>query len=111
MHPAILSKGGLGPALKTLARRCPVPAHVDVAVERRLPEPVEVAASSLDLSIHDDGIGGGRTQIAGHPRCLRCLGSSHPRVDAEGRYSLAATGTAGWANERAPRRYRLPEPT
>jgi hypothetical protein len=50
MHPAILSKGGLGPALKTLARRCPVPAHVDVAVERRLPEPVEVAASSLELT-------------------------------------------------------------
>jgi signal transduction histidine kinase len=115
IHPAILSKGGLGPALKTLARRCPVPVHVDVAVERRLPEPVEVAAyyvvaealtnaakyaqasevnvcaetkgASLDLSIHDDGIGGadsrkgsgliglkdrvevlgGHMQIASHP--------------------------------------------
>jgi signal transduction histidine kinase len=115
IHPAILSKGGLGPALKTLARRCPVPVHVDVAVERRLPEPVEVAAyyvvaealtnaaeyaqasevnvcaetkgAILDLSIHDDGIGGadsrkgsgliglkdrvevlgGHMQIASHP--------------------------------------------
>ena len=86
IHPAILSKGGLGPALKTLARRCPVPVHVDVAVDRRLPDPVEVAAYyvvaealtnaakyahasevtvcaetkgvNLDLSIQDDGIGG-----------------------------------------------------
>jgi signal transduction histidine kinase len=44
IHPAILSKGGLGPALKTLARRCTVPVNVDVSVGRRLPEPVEVAA-------------------------------------------------------------------
>ena len=31
IHPAILAQGGLGPALKTLARRCPVPVelHLD----------------------------------------------------------------------------------
>jgi signal transduction histidine kinase len=86
IHPAILSKGGLGPALKSLARRCPVPVNLDVAVEHRLPDSVEVSAyyvvaealtnaakyaqacevtvcaetkgDSLDLSIHDDGIGG-----------------------------------------------------
>jgi signal transduction histidine kinase len=44
IHPAILTDGGLGPALRTLARRCPIPANVDVLVERRLPESVEVAA-------------------------------------------------------------------
>jgi signal transduction histidine kinase len=44
LHPAILADGGLRPALKTLARRCAVPVHLDVQVERRLPEPVEIAA-------------------------------------------------------------------
>jgi signal transduction histidine kinase len=86
IHPPILSEGGLGPALKTLARRCPVPVDLDVGVERRLPDPVEVAAyyvvaealtnaakyaqasevnvraetngANLYLSIRDDGIGG-----------------------------------------------------
>jgi signal transduction histidine kinase len=86
IHPAILSEGGLDPALKTLARRCPVPVILDVAVQRRLPDPVEVAAyyvvaealtnaakyaqasvvnvcaetngANLFVSIRDDGIGG-----------------------------------------------------
>ncbi|MGW0086258.1 sensor histidine kinase [Streptomyces sp. NPDC003393] len=44
IHPAVLSEGGLPPALKALARRSPVPVEVDVDVPRRLPEPIEVAA-------------------------------------------------------------------
>ncbi|WP_206067793.1 CHASE3 domain-containing protein [Nonomuraea composti] len=44
IHPAILSEAGLGPALKALARRSPVPVELDVEVPGRLPEPVEVAA-------------------------------------------------------------------
>jgi signal transduction histidine kinase len=86
IHPAILSKGGLGPALKTLGRRSTVPVELDLAVDRRLPESAEVAAyyvvaealtnaakyarasqvtvraeagdAKLHLSIRDDGIGG-----------------------------------------------------
>jgi len=86
IHPAILSKGGLGPAIKTLARRSPVPVELDLNVDSRLPESVEVAAyyvvaealtnaakhaqasavrvcavathDELQLSISDDGIGG-----------------------------------------------------
>jgi signal transduction histidine kinase len=86
IHPAILSDGGLGPALRTLARRCPIPANVDVLIEGRLAESVEIAAyyvvaealtnaakyanasevnvcaeikkDNLCLSIEDDGIGG-----------------------------------------------------
>jgi signal transduction histidine kinase len=86
LHPAILSRGGLGPALKTLARRSSVPVELRVAVDRRLPDPVEVAAyyvvaesltnaakhaqacevevtvetegPNVRLSIRDDGIGG-----------------------------------------------------
>ena len=86
IHPAILSEGGLGPAVKALARRSAVPVQLDLEVATRLPEPVEVAAyyvvsealantakharasmahieiraheSRLHLSIRDDGLGG-----------------------------------------------------
>jgi signal transduction histidine kinase len=44
LHPAILSKGGLKPALNVLARRSAVPVQLDVPVETRLPEDVEVSA-------------------------------------------------------------------
>jgi signal transduction histidine kinase len=44
IHPGILSEGGLGPALKTLARRSSVPVQINVSAEARLPERVEVAA-------------------------------------------------------------------
>jgi signal transduction histidine kinase len=44
LHPAVLSKSGLGPALRVLARRSAVPVSVDVQVAGRLPEPVETAA-------------------------------------------------------------------
>jgi PAS domain S-box-containing protein len=44
LHPAILSQAGLAPALKTLARRSAVPVEIEVDVEGRLPESIEVAA-------------------------------------------------------------------
>jgi signal transduction histidine kinase len=43
IHPAILSEGGLGPALRTLARRAAIAVELDVTVMARPPEPVEVA--------------------------------------------------------------------
>ena len=86
IHPAILSKGGLGPALKAVARRSAVPVELDISVDGRLPESVEVAAyfvvaesltnvaryaeatevrvsaetddAGLRLTIRDDGVGG-----------------------------------------------------
>jgi signal transduction histidine kinase len=88
IHPAILSEGGLGPALKALARRSAVPVELDVQVAARLPEQVEVAAyyvvsealanaaryahasvvqvaarvgeedGRLRLTVRDDGVGG-----------------------------------------------------
>jgi signal transduction histidine kinase len=86
IHPAILSKGGLVPALKTLARRSAVPVTLDLAIDRPLPDSVEVGAyyvvsealtnaakhsragevavcgqtkdHNLCLTIDDDGIGG-----------------------------------------------------
>jgi signal transduction histidine kinase len=44
LHPAILAEGGLRPALKTLARRSPLPIDLDIQVDGRLPGPVEIAA-------------------------------------------------------------------
>jgi signal transduction histidine kinase len=44
IHPAILAERGLAPALKTLARRSPIPVDLQVQVIERLPEPVEVSA-------------------------------------------------------------------
>jgi signal transduction histidine kinase len=44
LHPVMLAQGGLRPALKALARRSAVPVELDVKVEGRLPEPVELAA-------------------------------------------------------------------
>ncbi len=86
IHPAVLSTGGLGPALKALARRSAVPVRLQVGVDQRFDEQVEVTAyyvvsealanvakhagasetevhveahnGILDLRVQDDGIGG-----------------------------------------------------
>jgi signal transduction histidine kinase len=44
IHPAILAERGLVAALKTLARRSPIPVDLQVRADERLPEPVEVSA-------------------------------------------------------------------
>jgi signal transduction histidine kinase len=86
LHPAVLEKGGLGPALRALARRAGVPVDLSMRVSGRLPERVEVAAyyavsealtnaakharasavsvdadaagDTLRLLVRDDGVGG-----------------------------------------------------
>jgi signal transduction histidine kinase len=85
IHPAILSEGGLGPALRTLARRAAIPVELDIRTQSRAADPIEMAAyyvvsealtnttkharascaqvaveqrdGLLNLSIRDDGIG------------------------------------------------------
>ena len=44
IHPAMLVEGGLPSALKAFTRRCTIPVRLDVRADRRLPEPIEVAA-------------------------------------------------------------------
>ena len=44
LHPAILSEGGLSPALRTLAQRSAVPVELHVNTKSRYPPPLEVAA-------------------------------------------------------------------
>jgi signal transduction histidine kinase len=86
IHPAILSEGGLSPALKALARRSAVPVELTIDIPTRPPEQAEVAVyyvvsealanaakharatvilvdlragdSTLRLSVRDDGVGG-----------------------------------------------------
>jgi signal transduction histidine kinase len=86
VHPAILSEGGLGPALRSVARRAALPVELELGGVGRLPEPVEVAAyyvvcealanaakhsgasvayveleireGTLHLAVRDDGVGG-----------------------------------------------------
>jgi signal transduction histidine kinase len=86
IHPPILSKGGLGPALQALAHRSPIPVDLEITTDERLAEGIEVAAyfvasealanaakhsqashidvaleqrdGSLVLSVRDDGVGG-----------------------------------------------------
>ena len=86
LHPAILTEGGLRPAIRALARRASVPTRLDVDVERRFQPPVEVAAyyvvsealtnvakhagasetrvrvdarnGILEVTVDDDGVGG-----------------------------------------------------
>ncbi len=86
IHPALLARSGLGPALKALARRSPLPVELDINLDGRLPDHVEVAAyyvvaealtnaakharptaigvaadvvdGRLRLTVRDDGIGG-----------------------------------------------------
>jgi signal transduction histidine kinase len=44
IHPAILTEAGLEPALRALARRCPVPVQLDVRTKDRLPGKIEATA-------------------------------------------------------------------
>jgi len=43
LHPGVLEKGGLGPALRTLARRAGMRVNLNVRVRGRLPQRIEVA--------------------------------------------------------------------
>jgi signal transduction histidine kinase len=47
IHPAILTTAGLAPALRGLARRSAVPVELELRIDGRLPEQVEVAAYYL----------------------------------------------------------------
>lgn len=86
IHPAVLTEGGLAPALRMLARRSAVPVELDVGQVGRLPAPIEVGVyyvtsealtnvakhadaslvqlslattgETVRLSVVDDGVGG-----------------------------------------------------
>jgi PAS domain S-box-containing protein len=43
LHPALLSQGGLAPALKALARKSPIKVNLDARLNKRPPESIETA--------------------------------------------------------------------
>jgi PAS domain S-box-containing protein len=43
LHPAVLTDHGLGAAIDSLAERAPLPVDIDVALDGRLPAPIEAA--------------------------------------------------------------------
>ncbi|WP_345138836.1 AAA family ATPase [Dactylosporangium darangshiense] len=120
IHPAILTDGGLGPALRMLARRSPIPVDVNLHTEGRLPEQIEVSAyyvvaealtnaakyahattatitvetdtndTHLHVTIHDDGIGG-----ADFTRGTGLLGLKDRAEALGGRLILHSTPGAG----------------
>jgi signal transduction histidine kinase len=124
LYPAVLADGGLRPALKTLARRSAVPVRLDICIDGRLPEQIELAAyyvvcetltntakhahaSVIDVQVHtaegglyvrvrDDGRGG-----ADLTRGSGLVGLTD-RVEAlGGRISLRSPPGAGTALEIA----------
>jgi signal transduction histidine kinase len=106
LHPAALSRGGLAPALRTLARRSPVPVALDVRLPAGAAESVDVAAyyfvaetltnttkhaeaSRVDVTVElrdgrlwvcvrDDGVGGA------DPACGSGLIGLKDRIEAYG---------------------------
>ena len=106
LHPSALSRGGLAPALRTLARRSPVPVELDLRLPGTIAESVEVAAyyfiaetltnttkhaeaSRIDVTVEprdrrlwvcvrDDGVGGA------DPTCGSGLVGLRDRIEAFG---------------------------
>jgi len=120
IHPEVLSRAGLRSALRALSRRSVTPVDMDVRVEGRLPEPVEVGAyyvvsetltnaakharasvvevdaeasdGTLRVCVRDDGVGGA------DPRLGSGLVGLKDRIEALGGtfsvHSPAGGGTA-----------------
>jgi signal transduction histidine kinase len=93
IHPAVLTRGGLRAGVVALASRTPVPVHVAVSVNERLPATVEATAyflvaealtnvakhararhaevtahvrgGRLEIQVRDDGVGGARADGSG----------------------------------------------
>ena len=123
IHPAVLTEQGLGPALRTLAARSPLPLEIRHLPDERLPAPVEAAAyfvvsealanvakhaqasavsvsivrhdGSLVVEVEDDGVGGAE------PRAGSGLAGLADRVHAlEGRLTIESEAGRGHAAAR-----------
>jgi signal transduction histidine kinase len=98
LHPAVVSGHGLAVALESLAARAPVPVHLVVTVDGRMPEAIEIAAyyvvaeslanvakhanassatvevrrldGQVVIEVIDDGIGGADTEMGSGLRGL-----------------------------------------
>ena len=123
IHPAVLAEGGLLPALRTLAKRSPVPVDLELGAVGRSPQQVEVSAyyivaealtnaakhaqastvtvavgkteKVLQIMVRDDGVGGANFTLG------TGLVGIKDRVEAVGgRFSVDSprgSGTTLWA--------------
>ncbi|MEU9832709.1 GAF domain-containing sensor histidine kinase [Streptosporangium sp. NPDC048047] len=86
LHPAVLSEAGLGPALRTLARRSDPPVELDVGVEGRLNDSVEAAAYYV--------VSEALTNVTKHAHASRVRVGLH-QVGATVRVSVVDDGVGG----------------
>jgi PAS domain S-box-containing protein len=91
IHPAVLSEGGLGPALRGLATRSALPATIDAVPDGRFPPVVEAAAYFV--------VAEGMTNAARHAGEARVVVAVHERegalvveVSDDGRGGASAEG-------------------
>ena len=93
IHPAILSEGGLRPALSTVARRSPVPVELEIRDVDRLPEPVEVGVYYV--------VSEALTNVIKHAQ------ASFVQVDLEADEAVGPASGAGRRGRRSRRRPRI----
>jgi len=86
IHPAILTDGGLAPALSAIATRAAVPVEITDVPGERLPEPVEAAAYYL--------IAEAVTNVAKHAQASH-VSVSVRRVDGRVVVDIADDGVGG----------------
>jgi PAS domain S-box-containing protein len=91
LHPAILSDHGLLAAVEALAQRAPLPVQVEIALDDRLPRPVEAAAYYV--------VAEALTNIAKYARASRARVRVH-RANGQALVEVADDGVGG-ADERA----------
>ena len=114
IHATVLCTGGLGPALRGLARRAPVPVTVNVGLSRRPPERIEVAVYFI--------VAEALTNVAKHAHASNVLVDVQAidggvRVSVSDVASVEPTRRAGQgfsacetASTRSVGRYRWPAP-
>lgn len=90
IHPAILTEEGLEAALAYLAERSPVPVHVEVALDRRLPPEVEATAYFV--------VSEALTNAAKHSEASSVLVGAH--LDGDSLQIEVADNGRGGADER-----------
>jgi signal transduction histidine kinase len=100
LHPAALTEGGLGPALRSLARRSAVPVDLQLELDaERLAEPIEVAAyyavsEALANTVKHAGATQVRVTVGRHGERLQLTVADDGRGGADPAAGSGLTGLA-----------------
>ena len=79
LHPPLLARGGLEPAVRSLVRRSPIPVDLTLAVDPRPPQPIEIAVYYV--------VSETLANAAKHSEASRGLGEHRRRRDNRSGYS------------------------